>query len=178
MAHDKIKAAARRRMAKTGESHAAARREVIREFRAAGGSDPAGEPEWFAISYKDMGPISTWADTRRGGGPAGGRIEVGRLLADRPPLPEVSAAVGAESERSGSRRPAIAAPNIRFGAASNHGMHTSASRHNGGSGARLCVVVRKSENEPGQRQVAPRRPPGTRRRSMQRGRAAVLRLVP
>ena len=77
MAHDKIKAAARRRMAKTGESYAAARREVIREFRAASSSDPAREPEWFAISYKDMGPISTWADTRLGGGPAGGRIEVG-----------------------------------------------------------------------------------------------------
>ena len=76
MAHDKIKAAARRRMAKTGESYTAARREVIREFRAAISSDPAGEPERFAISYKDMGPISTWADTRRGGGPAGGRIEV------------------------------------------------------------------------------------------------------
>jgi hypothetical protein len=77
MAHDKIKAAARTRMAKTGESYAAARREVIREFRAASSSDPAREPEWFAISYKDMGPISTWADTRLGGGPAGGRIEVG-----------------------------------------------------------------------------------------------------
>ena len=76
MAHDKIKAAARRRMAKTGESYAAARREVIREFRAASSSDPAGEPERFAISYKDMGPISTWADTLRGGGPAGGRIEI------------------------------------------------------------------------------------------------------
>ena len=77
MAHDKIKAAARRRMAKTGESYAAARREVIREFRAAGSSDPAGKPEWFAISYKDMGPISTWTDTLLGGGPAGGRIEIG-----------------------------------------------------------------------------------------------------
>jgi hypothetical protein len=76
MAHDKIKAAARRRMAETGESYAAARREVIREFRAASNSDPAGEPEWFAISYDDMGPISTWADTLLGGGPAGGRIEV------------------------------------------------------------------------------------------------------
>ena len=76
MAHDKIKAAARRRMAKTGESYAAARREVIREFRAASSSDPAREPEWFAISYKDMGPISTWADTLLGGGPAGGRIEI------------------------------------------------------------------------------------------------------
>jgi hypothetical protein len=62
MAHDKIKAAARRRMAETGESYAAARREVIREFRAAS-NHPAGEPERFAISYDDMGPISTWADT-------------------------------------------------------------------------------------------------------------------
>jgi hypothetical protein len=76
MAHDKIKAAARRRMAETGESYAAARREVIREFRPAGSNDPAGEPEWFAISYDDMGPISTWADTLLGGGPARGRIEV------------------------------------------------------------------------------------------------------
>ena len=76
MAHDKIKAAARRRMAKTGESYAAARREVIRELRAASSSDPAGEPERFAISYTDMGPIFTWADTLLGGGPAGGRIEI------------------------------------------------------------------------------------------------------
>jgi hypothetical protein len=76
MAHDKVKAAARRRMAQTGEPYATARREVIREFRAASSSDPAGEPERFAISYKDMGPVSTWADTRLGGGPAGGRIEV------------------------------------------------------------------------------------------------------
>jgi hypothetical protein len=76
MAHDKIKAAARRRMAQTGESYAAARREVIGEFRAAGSSDPAGEPEWFAISYKDMGPISTCDDTLFDGGPAGGRIEL------------------------------------------------------------------------------------------------------
>jgi hypothetical protein len=76
MAHDKIKAAARRRMEETGESYAAARREVIREFRAAGSSNLAGEPERFAISYDGMGPISTWADTLFGGGPAGGRIEV------------------------------------------------------------------------------------------------------
>jgi hypothetical protein len=71
MAHDKIKAAARRRMAETGESYAAARREVIREFRAAGSSEPAGEPERFAISYDDLGPISRWS-----GGPARWRIEV------------------------------------------------------------------------------------------------------
>ena len=84
MAHDKIKAAARKRMAETGESYAAARHEVIREFRAASTSDPAEEPEWFAISYKDMGPISTWADTLLGGGPAGGRIEVERRRAQAP----------------------------------------------------------------------------------------------
>ena len=76
MAHDKIKAAARRRMAQTGESYAAARREVIREFQAARSSDPASGPLWFAISYYDMGPISTWTDTLLGGGPAGGRIEI------------------------------------------------------------------------------------------------------
>jgi hypothetical protein len=76
MAHEKIKAAARRRMAETGESYAAARRGIIREFQAAGSSDPAGEPARFAISYDGMGPISTWADTLLGGGPAGGRIEV------------------------------------------------------------------------------------------------------
>lgn len=69
MAHDKIKAAARRRMAKTGESYTAARRQVITEFQAAGGNEPAGGPERFAISYDDMGPISTWADTLLGGGP-------------------------------------------------------------------------------------------------------------
>jgi hypothetical protein len=76
MAHDKIKAAARERMAKTGESYAAARREVIREFGAAGGREPAGEAGRFAISYQGMGPIFTWTDTLLGGGPAGGRIEV------------------------------------------------------------------------------------------------------
>lgn len=78
MAHDKIKAAARRRMAETGESYTAARREVIREFRAGGRNKPAGEPERFAISYDGMSPISTWADTLLGGGPDGGRIEVDR----------------------------------------------------------------------------------------------------
>jgi hypothetical protein len=55
MSHDKIKAAARKRMAETGESYAAARREVIREFQAAGNDAPTGGPERFAISYKDMG---------------------------------------------------------------------------------------------------------------------------
>jgi len=76
MAHDKIKVAARRRMAETGESYTAARREVIKEFQGTGNDRPSGEPERFAISYKDMDRFSTWADTLMGGGPAGGRIEL------------------------------------------------------------------------------------------------------
>jgi len=76
MAHDKIKAAARRRMAETGESYAAARRAVIRGFQPAGSNDSTGEPERFAISYSDMGPISTWNDTLFGGGPRRSRIEI------------------------------------------------------------------------------------------------------
>jgi hypothetical protein len=78
MSHDKIKAAARKRMAETGESYATARRQVIREFQAAGNdaSTLAGEPERFAISYDGMGAISRWSDTLMGGGPEGGRVEV------------------------------------------------------------------------------------------------------
>ena len=74
MSHDKIRAATRKRMAETGESYAAARREVIREFRAPGTA--SGQDQWFAISYKGMGRTTAWADTLLGGGPAGGRIEV------------------------------------------------------------------------------------------------------
>jgi hypothetical protein len=40
MSHDKIKAAARERVADTGHSYAAARREVIREHQRAGNCDP------------------------------------------------------------------------------------------------------------------------------------------
>jgi hypothetical protein len=53
MSHDKIKAAARERMARTGESYAAARRAVIREHQAADGDIPAPGARWFAISYSD-----------------------------------------------------------------------------------------------------------------------------
>jgi hypothetical protein len=76
MSHDKIKAAARKRMAETGESYTAARRNVIREFQTAGSDAPAGGPERFAISYDDMGPVSLWTDTLFGGGPRGGRVEI------------------------------------------------------------------------------------------------------
>ena len=40
MSHDKVKAAARERMAKTGEPYAAARREVIREYQPCAGEVP------------------------------------------------------------------------------------------------------------------------------------------
>ena len=46
MSHDKISAAARRRMAQTGEPYAAARRAVIAEHQAALGS------QWFEISWR------------------------------------------------------------------------------------------------------------------------------
>jgi hypothetical protein len=44
MSHDKIKTAARERMAGTGQSYAAARREVIREHRASAGPAPRPAP--------------------------------------------------------------------------------------------------------------------------------------
>ncbi len=44
MSHDKIKAAARERMAETGEPYAAARREVIREHQPGGGQVPPPGP--------------------------------------------------------------------------------------------------------------------------------------
>jgi hypothetical protein len=40
MSHDKIRAAARKRMAETGEPYAAARRAVVREHQAAGDQIP------------------------------------------------------------------------------------------------------------------------------------------
>jgi hypothetical protein len=45
MSHDKITAAARQRMAQTGEPYAAARRAVIREHQATAGT------QWFEISW-------------------------------------------------------------------------------------------------------------------------------
>lgn len=76
MSHDKIKAAARERMARTGESYAAARRAVVGEFQAAENRAGTEGPRRFAISYAGMGPISLWADTLLGGGVDGGRVEI------------------------------------------------------------------------------------------------------
>lgn len=56
MSHDKISAAARQRMAETGEPYAAARRAVIREHQAAGVYIPSPGARWYAISYSD-----TWS---------------------------------------------------------------------------------------------------------------------
>ena len=66
MSHDKISAAARKRMAETGEPYAAARRAVIRERQAASGESPSPGVTWFAISYSDAweGRLSAWLDTR------------------------------------------------------------------------------------------------------------------
>ena len=73
MSHDKIKAAARQRMAETGEPYSAARRAVLQKRQAAGDQGSAQEPTWFPISYRDAG-FGGWLDRRhfgRGPGRAG-----------------------------------------------------------------------------------------------------------
>jgi hypothetical protein len=79
MSHDKIRAATRKRMAETGESYSAARREVIREHQAAGGEGPRSGTQWFAISYSRAGidKITAWMDTLVGSGPGKSGVEVG-----------------------------------------------------------------------------------------------------
>ena len=79
MSHDKIRAATRKRMAETGESYAAARREVIREHQAAGGEIPRPDTRWFAISYSKVAiyKIASWMDTLVGSGPGKSGVEVG-----------------------------------------------------------------------------------------------------
>ncbi len=68
MSHDKTRAAARKRMAETGEPYATARREVINNYREAGAAPPS-DARFFALDYSDMGRVSRWTDTRHGGGP-------------------------------------------------------------------------------------------------------------
>ena len=77
MSHDKIRAAARKRMAETGEPYTAARREVIKNYQEAGpGAASSASARWFAIDYSGMDRVSLWLDTRMGGGPGGGGVEV------------------------------------------------------------------------------------------------------
>jgi hypothetical protein len=77
MSHDKIRAAARKRMVETGEPYATARREVIKDYQQAGAGAAAASSNarWFAIDYSDMGRVSLWTDTLLGGGPGRGGVE-------------------------------------------------------------------------------------------------------
>jgi hypothetical protein len=76
MSHDKIKAAARKRMAETGEPYATARREVIKDYQRAGAAAPSPSARWFAISHGDMGRVSLRASRRPSGGPGPGGVEL------------------------------------------------------------------------------------------------------
>ena len=79
MSHDKIRAAARKRMAETGEPYATARREVIKDYQQAGagrGAASSSDARFFAIDYSDMGRVSLAMEKRLGGGPGRGGVEV------------------------------------------------------------------------------------------------------
>jgi hypothetical protein len=79
MSHDKIRAAARKRMAETGEPYATARCEVIKNYQEAGagpGAAASSKARWFAIDYSDMDRISLWTDTLLGGGPGRGGVKL------------------------------------------------------------------------------------------------------
>src|SRR5580704_9550345 len=76
MSHDKIRAAARKRMAETGEPYATARREVIMNHQATEAEASSSSARWFAIDYSDMGRVSLWTDTLLGGGPGRGGVEL------------------------------------------------------------------------------------------------------
>ncbi len=78
MSHDKISAAARKRMAETGEPYAAARRAVLKEHQAAGRQIPPSDAQWFAISYSRAGidKITAWLDTLTGRGPGKSGVEI------------------------------------------------------------------------------------------------------
>ena len=78
MSHDKIRDAARKRMAQTGEPYATARRAVIREHQQAS-KIPSPGSKWFAISYGDAltSRLTASLDTLFGGGPSRSGVEVG-----------------------------------------------------------------------------------------------------
>jgi hypothetical protein len=76
MSHDKIRAAARKRMAETGEPYAAARRAVISEHRDAGGQIP---PPGAGYALRMSGEIHDWLADLRGSDPAAAML-VGQAL--------------------------------------------------------------------------------------------------
>jgi hypothetical protein len=105
MPHDKIRAAARKRMAETGEPYATARREVIKNYQGAGagpGAASSSSARWFAIDYSDMGRISLWDETRRGGGPGRGGVEVDSAVL-RVRVPDFRLDIPRSSVRSAAR---------------------------------------------------------------------------
>ena len=65
MSHDKIRAAARKRMAETGERYATARREVIKNYQSVGAGRSSGA-RWFAIDSSDLDRFTLWVDKLRG----------------------------------------------------------------------------------------------------------------
>jgi hypothetical protein len=73
MPHDKIRSAARARMAQTGEPYAAARRAVLAQHQGAAGpsGDQPPEPRLFLIRYRQAGldRPTAWFDTLLGSGP-------------------------------------------------------------------------------------------------------------
>jgi len=72
MPHDKIRAAARKRMAKTGEPYTAARRAVVSEQQAAGSGSP---PPGAGYALRMSGEIHDWlADLRGSDQPAALRV--------------------------------------------------------------------------------------------------------
>jgi hypothetical protein len=76
MSHDKIKAAARKRMAETGEPYATARREVIKNYQQSGAAASSSSAAWFAISYSDMGRASLRASRLQDQGRGRGGVEL------------------------------------------------------------------------------------------------------
>jgi hypothetical protein len=103
MPHDKIRAAARKRMAETGEPYATARREVIKNYQRAGaGAASSSSARWFDIDYSDMGRVSLWDETRRGGGPGHGGVQVDPAVL-RVRVPDFQLDIPRASVRSAAR---------------------------------------------------------------------------
>lgn len=76
MPHDKIKAAARKRMAETGEPYATARREVIKDYQQARAGASSSNAAWFAIDHSDMGRFSLRASGLQDQGPGRGGVQL------------------------------------------------------------------------------------------------------
>jgi hypothetical protein len=82
MPHDKIRAAARKRMAQTGEPYTVARRAVVSEHQAAGAGDP---PPGAGYALRMSGEIHDWlTDLRSSDAPAALRVAraLARLMRD------------------------------------------------------------------------------------------------